>query len=107
MICLAVILSVGANDTFAQKKTELYTAVFNAHIHCQDCVKKIENNLSVLGKGVKDVDVNLKEQKVVVVYDAKQTTKEKIAANFKKIGTEVKYKSQTPYKEPTKSNKKK
>lgn len=103
IICLAFIVSMGASESFAQKKTELFKATFDATIHCQECVKRIESNQAVLGTGVKDVEIKMKEQQLVIVYDSKKTSKEAIVKNLKKIDISAKFKSQVAYVEPAKS----
>ncbi|MFR6634569.1 MAG: heavy-metal-associated domain-containing protein [Alistipes onderdonkii] len=46
------------------------TTVFTTDIDCEHCVKKIMNNVPSLGKGVKDVKVDLPKKEVTVVYDS-------------------------------------
>ena len=59
MLCLALVMGVGmcAAQKAADKKT--VTTVFTTDIDCEHCVKKIMNNVPSLGKGVKDVKVDL------------------------------------------------
>lgn len=49
------------------------TTVFTTDIDCEHCVKKIMNNVPSLGKGVKDVKVDLPKKEVTVVYDSTKT----------------------------------
>lgn len=105
-ICLALIISLGATEASNKKKSELFTAVFNCKFHCQGCVKKVEDNLAVLGKGVKDVNVEFEKSIITVVYDAATTTKETITKNFKKLDINVDFKSEKPYEKETTKKKK-
>ena len=64
MLCLALVMGVGmcAAEKPANKKT--VTTVFTTDIDCEHCVKKIMNNVPSLGKGVKDVQVDLPKKEV-------------------------------------------
>lgn len=50
------------------------TAVFVTDVDCAHCVDKILNNVPTLGRGIKDVQVDLQTKEVTVVYDASKTT---------------------------------
>ena len=83
MVCLALVMGVGmssAAEKPAQKKT--VTTVFTTDIDCEHCVKKIMNNVPVLGKGVKDVKVDLPKKEVTVVYDSTKNSDENIVKGF-------------------------
>ena len=54
-------------------------------MHCESCENKIKGNLK-FEKGVKDIETNVKEQKVTVKYDADRTTPCNIVAAFSKFG---------------------
>ena len=79
MLCLALVMGVGmcAAEKPANKKT--VTTVFTTDIDCEHCVKKIMNNVPSLGKGVKDVQVDLPKKEVTVVYDGTKNNDENIA----------------------------
>ena len=79
MICLALVMGLGmcAAEKPANKKT--VTTVFTTDIDCEHCVKKIMNNVPSLGKGVKDVQVDLPKKEVTVVYDGTKNNDENIA----------------------------
>lgn len=68
------------------KKTK--TVVFSVNMHCHNCVKKINENIS-FEKGVKDMEVSLDEKTVTVTYDPSKTDENKIAAALKKLGYSV------------------
>lgn len=56
---------------------------------CQNCENRIKGNLR-FEKGIKKIETNLAEQRVVVEYDAEKTDPEKIEEAFHKLGYEVK-----------------
>ena len=71
LFCLALAMGVGvcaAAGKPAAKK--IVTTVFVTDIDCDHCVKKIMNNVPSLGKGIKDVKVDLPKKEVTVVYDS-------------------------------------
>lgn len=83
MLCLALVMGVGicaAQKPAADKKTA--TTVFTTDIDCEHCVKKIMNNVPSLGKGVKDVQVNLEKKEVTVVYDSTKNSDENLVKGF-------------------------
>ena len=83
MLCLALLLGAGvslAAKPAAQKKT--VTTVFTTDIDCEHCVNKIMNNVPSLGKGIKDVQVDLPKKEVTVVYDASKNSDENIVKGF-------------------------
>lgn len=54
----------------AKDKANVTTTVFNADVTCNSCANKIMNNVPSLGKGVKDVKVDVDKKTVTVTYDA-------------------------------------
>lgn len=72
-------------EAVAATSKEIRTAVFNTHLHCQNCVKKVQENIAFL-KGVKDLSVSLKQQTVTVTFDASKTSSAVIAAEIVKLG---------------------
>ena len=98
MLCLALVMGVGmcAAQKAADKKT--VTTVFTTDIDCEHCVKKIMNNVPSLGKGVKDVKVDLPKKEVTVVYDSTKNSDENIVKGFASI------KSRPNRKKPTRRN---
>ena len=86
LICLATLLGAGismAAKPAAGKKTA--KTVFVTDIDCDHCVKKIMNNVPSLGKGVKDVEADLKTKEVTVVFDASKNDIEHIVKGFESI----------------------
>lgn len=78
-LCLALTISAGmatAAKPAAEKKT--VTTVFTTDIDCDHCAQKIMNNIPSLGKGIKDVEVDVAAKEVRVSYDAAKNTDENI-----------------------------
>ncbi len=69
-------------------------------MQCSGCENKIKGNLR-FEKGVKQIECNIDEQRVVITYDADKTSSEKIIQSFGKFGykaTEIKTTSPTETK---------
>ena len=71
------------------KKAEIKEVTFNVHLHCQNCVKKVRENLS-FEKGVKDLHICMEDQIVALKYDASKTNEETLKKAIVKLGVEVK-----------------
>ena len=83
LFCLALAMGVGvcaAPGKPAAKK--IVTTVFVTDIDCDHCVKKIMNNVPSLGKGIKDVKVDLPKKEVTVVYDGTKNDDANIVKGF-------------------------
>ena len=72
-----------------KKKGEIRNVKFNVHLHCENCVKKVQENIA-FEKGVKDLEVSLEKQTVVVKYDAAKTSVETLKAAIQKLNVPVK-----------------
>lgn len=57
-------------------------------MHCENCEKKIKNNIRFTA-GVKKIVTDLQKKVVAVTYDADKTDAKTIVAAFKKIGYEA------------------
>lgn len=71
-----------------KKKAELKEVTFSVHLHCANCVKKVQENIS-FEKGVKDLHVCLEDQIVYIKYDAAKTSEEKLKAAIESLGYKV------------------
>lgn len=83
LFCLAALLGTGlcvAGNPAAPKKNT--TTVFTTDITCDHCVKKIMDNVPTLGKGIKDVRIDLPKKEVTVVYDASKNDDAHIVKGF-------------------------
>ncbi len=54
-------------------------------MHCENCEKKIKNNLR-FEKGIKKIETNVEKQTVTINYDADKTSEEKVLKGFEKFG---------------------
>ena len=77
LIIIITALMAFAASSYAgpKKKTELKEVTFSVHLHCANCVKKVQENIS-FEKGVKDLHVCLEDQIVSVKYDAAKTSED-------------------------------
>lgn len=92
MVCLALVMGAGIATAAKPAQKKSVTTVFVTDIDCEHCVQKIMNNVPSLGKGIKDVQVDLPKKEVTVVYDASKNSDEKIIKGFAslKVKAEVK-----------------
>ena len=72
----------------AKKTKEVKEVVFNVHLHCMNCVKKVQENIS-FEKGVKDLHVCLEDQIVYIKYDSAKTSEETLKVAIEKLGYKV------------------
>lgn len=89
-----VALAAGADDVASfvekkpKKKAEVKEVTFSVHLHCQNCVKKVQENIA-FEKGVKDLHVCLEDQIVAIKYDASKTSEAVLKAAIEKLGYPV------------------
>ena len=90
LIIIMTALMAFAVSSFAgpKKKGELKEVTFNVHLHCANCVKKVQENIA-FEKGVKGLDVSLENQTVTVKYDAAKTSEETLCQAIEKLGYKV------------------
>lgn len=100
IFCLAFLMGAGvalaAKPAAKEKKT--VTTVFTTDIDCEHCVKKILNNVPSLGKGVKDVEVDLAKKEVTVVYDSSKNDDANIVKGFASLKVKAEPKKAEPKK---------
>ena len=85
---LMTLSAVAASPEKVKKVKEVKEVTFSVHLHCENCVKKVQENIS-FEKGVKDLDVCLGHQTVTVKYDPAKTSEETLKASIEKLGYEV------------------
>ena len=73
----------------SRKKGEVKEVTFLVHLHCENCVKKVQENIA-FEKGVKDLKVSLEDQTVAIKYDAAKTSEDTLKAAIEKLGYPVK-----------------
>ena len=70
---------------FKKGKTETKTVTFKTTIHCENCAKKVKENIT-FEKGVKGLEDSVDDKMVKVTYDPSKITVEKLKAALKKLG---------------------
>ena len=84
LIFISILFSI---SIYAKDIRELIVTT-DPPMSCQNCENKIKGNLR-FEKGIKKIETNLKEQRVIVEYDADKTNPQQIENGFKKIGYNV------------------
>ena len=87
-------ISFAECEMFRVKPKDIKTIVVTTQpqMHCANCENKIKGNFR-FEKGVKKIECNIPEQRVIITYDAEKTKPETIIRSFEKFGykaTEVK-----------------
>ena len=85
---LMALSAVAASPEKVKKVKEVKEVIFSVHLHCENCVKKVQENIS-FEKGVKGLDVCQGHQTVTVKYDPAKTSEETLKAAIEKLGYEV------------------
>ncbi len=88
IIMTALMAFTMASFAGPKKKAELKEVTFKVHLHCANCMKKVQENIS-FEKGVKDLHVCLEDQIVYIKYDAAKTSEETLKAAIQKLGYPV------------------
>ncbi len=83
---LALLISLSLN-VVAKDKTPatIVTTTYDTDIHCENCSIKIMNNVPALGKGIKDVVVDIERKQVTVSYDSLKNNEQNIIKGFAKL----------------------
>ena len=84
---LSVVSSVNDKKP-AKVKGEIKEVTFHVHLHCNNCVNKVKENIS-FERGVKDLHVCLEDQIVSVKYDSSRTSEEILKNAIEKLGYKV------------------
>lgn len=85
---LMTISAVAGTPEKSKKTKEVKEVTFNVHLHCANCVKKVQENIS-FEKGVKGLDICQGHQTVTVKYDPAKTSEATLKAAIEKLGYEV------------------
>ena len=88
LCCLVAVLGCGVFAVEAktpQKKGEIVTTVITVHIESESSAARIMNNVPVIGKGIKDIQVDVPSKEVTVTYDSAKTSPEELIKGFGKI----------------------
>ena len=90
---------------FGGKELRVLTVTTTPEMHCQNCEKKIKENIR-FEAGVKKIETNLEKQLVVITYDPAKTDSKKLTQAFAKIGYTIKVISDEPAVNKHKTKKK-
>ena len=87
LLLLAVVMTLSMTMSLArdQKAAGIKTTTFVADIHCENCSIKVMNNVPALGKGIKDVAVDVEHKTITVTYDAAKNSDEHIIKGLKSL----------------------
>lgn len=99
LIILSTLMLMGAG-----KDLRVLVMTPTPQMHCESCENKIQKNLR-FEKGVVKIETSVKEQTVVVTYDASKTDIKKLQTAMKQIGYDTKVVSDTPQAKPSKEKK--
>ena len=88
LAALVAISAVAGTPEKSKKTKEVKEVTFNVHLHCANCVKKVQENIS-FEKGVKGLDICQGHQTVTVKYDPAKTSEATLKAAIEKLGYEV------------------
>ena len=83
------VMAGASAQIFKKSKAEVKEVVFNVNLHCNSCVKKVQENIA-FEKGVKGLEVSLEKQTVAVKYDPAKTSVETLKAAIQKLNVPVK-----------------
>ena len=88
-IIAALLIALGG------KELRVLTVTTTPEMHCQNCEKKIKENIR-FEAGVKKIETNLEKQLVAITYDPAKTDAKKLSTAFSKIGYTIKVVSDEP-----------
>lgn len=74
------------------KASKVETVVFSTNLHCKNCVKKVNENIS-FEKGVKDLKVSLEDQTITVTFDPAKTSVETLSKAIARLGYKAELKN--------------
>ena len=92
ILSILFILALCTNVSYAAKpkqKAVLRTVVYITDLDCEDCAKKIRENVS-FEKGVKDLKVSVEERTVEVKFDESKNDTLKLRKSLNKLGYQAK-----------------
>lgn len=87
-MAIAIILITSSAFAEKQELKKIETVVFNVEMDCQGCAKKIQKSMP-FEKGVKNLQIDFKNQKVTLTYKTKSTTKEALKKAIEKLHFKV------------------
>lgn len=69
----------------SKKEAKTVTVSYKVNMHCENCVKKLTNNLSLM-RGVTDFKISLEDQSVIITYDPAKVKEDRFVQVIKKLG---------------------
>lgn len=79
-----IIFALSFSVALLAKDIKTVVLTTQPEMHCQNCEKKIKNNIR-FEKGIKTIKTNLEKKTVTIEYDADKTNVQNIIAGFEKI----------------------
>ena len=99
-ILFTAIIAVFALGGANAKDLQQLVVTTNPPLSCQNCENKIKKNIR-FEKGVTNIETNIKEQRVVITYDADKTNPDNIAEGVGKIGYPIAQRNNCCYPTPS------
>ena len=90
LLALVMTLSITMSVARDKKVDNVKTTTFVADIHCENCSIKVMNNVPALGKGIKDVAVDVAQKTITVTYDATKNNDDNIVKGLKSLNVNAK-----------------
>lgn len=96
LLIVALVLLTGSAmaQKSSKKQKSITSTVFVTDVDCEGCAKKIYDYLPFV-RGVKDVQIDVKERTVTVSYDAAKSSVEALTKEFDYVKVKV-FKACTP-----------
>ncbi|SMO44441.1 Copper chaperone CopZ [Saccharicrinis carchari] len=91
LLTVTLLLFMGMASTFAKDDPKLKKVTYTCNVDCHTCKEKIMKNIPY-EKGVKKVEVDIKNQLVTVTFRKDKNTTEKINKAIDKLGYQAKVK---------------
>lgn len=91
--CLLLVAGTATELRARKPERKETTVVFAANVTCENCVRKIMNNVPSLGRGISDVRADVEAKEVTVVFDASRNSVERIAEGLASLRVEAEPKS--------------
>lgn len=85
----ALMMAFAAGASAEKAKKAMVCTTFKTDIRCEGCANKVMNNVAALGKGVKDVQIDVPSKEISVTYDASKNNPENIIRGFKTIAVKA------------------
>lgn len=88
IILLVAAIALTASCTLAKGAPKTETVSYSVNMHCENCVQKLTDNLSLL-KGVKDFQISLEDKTIMITFDPSKVKEDKFVKIINKLGYTV------------------